>query len=228
MLRLALAIIGTIAADVPVDPDSDTAQRWAREELADPIYHGRESLLTLIMRWLRDKYAEAQESLASVGTSHGLIVLAAVIAVVIVVVVILAGPVRRTRASARASAEVFVEDARTTAELRASADALAAAGRWSEAFLDRFRCLLRSLEERAILDDRPGRTAHEAAAEAAAALPPCTADLHKASRIFDGVCYGHAETGPTDDAWLRTVDALVQGTRPVSTRTAPETLTVPG
>ena len=50
--RVALAVALTRApADIPVDPDADTAREWAREELADPIYHQGESLLQRVIDW---------------------------------------------------------------------------------------------------------------------------------------------------------------------------------
>jgi len=141
-------------------------------------------------------------------------------------VLAVAGPVRRARQQ-RESAEVFADDDRTAAEMRAAADAFAAAGRWNEATLDRFRAILRSLEERAVLEERPGWTADEASAVAASVLPPCADDLRAASRLFDDVCYGDRTAGPDDDAWLRDVDRRVQDARPVAAATVPDLLAAP-
>ena len=52
------------------------------------------------------------------------------------------------------------------------------------------RAIVRSLEERALLDPRPGRTADEAAAEAGRALPAHADRLRAAARDFDDVTYG--------------------------------------
>jgi hypothetical protein len=134
----------------------------------------------------------------------------------------------RRASRARASTEVFVDDARTAAELRAGADAHAAAGRWREAVLDRFRAVLRSLEERAVLAERPGWTADEAAEEAALALPTRAGDLRRASRLFDDICYGDVQARPEDDAWLRTVDDAVRDTRPVRVAEPEPELVAPG
>ncbi|KGM15659.1 hypothetical protein N867_06660, partial [Actinotalea fermentans ATCC 43279 = JCM 9966 = DSM 3133] len=147
-----------ILQDVPVDPDAGTAREWAEAELADPIYHQGQSLLDRIVEWLVDLVNDARASAVNVDARTAGLVLVAILAVVLVAVLLYTGPVRRAR-RARASTEVFEDDARSAAEMRASADALAAAGRWSEAVLDRFRALLRSLEERAVLAERPGWTA---------------------------------------------------------------------
>ncbi len=211
------AAIATAAAavvtDVPVDPDSATARRWAREELADPVYHQRESLLSRVLTWLKERLDEAQTTLSGLDARTAAVVLTVAVVIGVLAVLFIAGPVRRAR-RARESVEVFVADERSAAELRAAADAAAAAGRWAEAVLDRFRCLLRSLEERAVLAERPGWTADEATAEAAEALPSCAADLRRASRLFDDVCYGDRPATAADEAWLRELDSRVAQTRP--------------
>ena len=58
-------------------------------------------------------------------------------------------------------------------------------------------------------------------------LPPCAADLHRASRMFDDVCYGDVEAGRDDDAWLRQVDDAVRNTRPVAAATGSQVLVAP-
>ena len=79
---------------------------------------------------------------------------------------------------------------------------------------ERLRAVVRSLEERAVLDERPGRTADEAAAEAGRALPGCAAGLRSAAVLFDEVWYGGRPAGPESYAALRDLDAQVQAARP--------------
>lgn len=227
MVPRLLAVLAGVVTEVPVDPDAETARRWAEQELADPIYHHGETLLEVVLRWIREQLAVAQNALSAMDGRSAALVLGSVVIVGVVVTLLVVGPVRRSRRSQRSSVEVFVDDNRTAAELRRSADALAAAGRWSEAVLDRFRAILRSLEERAVVDERPGRTAHEAAVQAAEVLPPRAADLHRASRLFDDVCYGDVEAGRDDDAWLRQVDDAVRNTRPVAAATGSQVLVAP-
>lgn len=205
-----------ILLDVPVDPDADTAREWARAELADPVYHEGESLLDRIIDWFMDLLSDAQNAAGNVDVRTASVLLVVVLVVAAAVVLFYTGPVRRAR-RARASAEVFEDDARSAAEMRASADGFAAQGRWSEAVLDRFRAILRSLEERAVLAERPGWTADEATAEAGQALPGCAPDLRRASRLFDDVRYGDRTGRAEDDAWLRGVDDAVRAARPVTT-----------
>ncbi len=219
-------LVPGLAADVPVVPDADTARGWAREELADPIYRQRPSLLNQALNWIMDQLDALFDAAGDVDVRLAAVVLFVLVVVGVGVVLAVAGPVRRARRQ-RESAQVFADDDRTAAQMRASADAFAAAGRWNEATLDRFRAILRSLEERAVLDERPGWTADEASAVAASVLPPCADDLRTASRLFDDVCYGDRAAGPDDDAWLRGVDQRVQDARPVAAAALPELLAVP-
>ncbi|MFE5310165.1 DUF4129 domain-containing protein [Isoptericola sp. NPDC056605] len=203
-------LVAHVPAGVPVDPDRETAHRWLLEELSRPEYSTEPSLLERLLTWLGDLFD-------GLTLGEGRFPLAFVVVVVLVLVAALAwwvaGPVRLARRRRR-SVVVLDGDERTAAELRASADAAAARGDWSAAVLDRFRALVRSLEERVVLDDRPGRTAQEAAHDAAARLPAVAAELHDAARLFDDVCYGTLPAGPDDDRRLRDLDERVRGLRP--------------
>lgn len=208
---------------VPVDPDAETARRWAEEELLDPIYHQRPSLLERLLEWVTQQLNDLEIAVRDVDPRMAALIVASVVVVGVAVALVVAGPVRSSRRAARASTDVFGDDTRSAAELRASADALARDGQWSLAVLDRFRAILRSLEDRALLDPRPGRTAHEAAEDASLRLPTCAADLRTAGRLFDDVCYGDAEATPEQDAWLRELDERVAATRPAAVASAAAT-----
>lgn len=212
----ARTVPADVRADVPVDPDAETAREWLRAELADPVYHERPNLLQRAWDWILEQLAQAQDAVGGMDTRLAALVVVAILVVAVAIALAVAGPVRRARRDRRASVDVFGDDTRSAAELRAAADAAAAQGRWSDAVLDRFRALLRSLEDRVVLDPRPGRTADEGAREAGVRLPPCAEDLGRAARLFDDVCYGDAEAVAADDAWLRDLDRRVADTRPVA------------
>lgn len=197
---------------VPVVPDAPTARRWATDELANPVYHHGKSLLDRFLGWLGSLFDGATVPFGLPNLAVAAIVVVVVVAVAAVAFWI-AGPVRLTRRTA-ASAIVFGDDTRSATELRAAADASAARSDWSAAVLDRFRAIVRALEERALLEQWPGRTAHEAAESAAVRLPSRTADLRRAGGVFDQVCYGKAPADAATDAWLRELDAAVAATRP--------------
>ena len=215
-------------ADVPVEPDAEVARGWLRDELAKAVYHQQPSLLERLMAWAYEQFMRFLDAASGVDGRSGLLLVAGAVLVVVVVSLLVAGPVRRSRAAGRSSTEVFGDDARSTAQLLADAADHAAAGRWGAAVLDRFRALLRSLEDRAVLDPRPGRTADEGAREAAARLPGCAVELLAAARLFDDVCYGDAEADAEDDRWMGQVLAQVAATRPSTPQGAavPETAPV--
>lgn len=74
---------------------------------------------------------------------------------------------------------------------RAAAEHAAARGDYDTALRERFRAVLRGLEQRGMLEVRRSRTARETSDEAAAALPPELSDeLHPAAGAFDEVVYG--------------------------------------
>lgn len=210
------ATLALLAADVPVDPNAEQARAWLEAELVDPIYHDQPSLLERLIAWFMEQLDLAGRAISTLNVGVAAIVTLAVILVIVAIGLLVAGPIRRTRRTARPSADVLGDDLRTAAELRAAADAHAAAGRFGPAVLDRFRAILRSLEERAILDPRPGRTADEAAMLAGDRLPALAGDLSRAGRLFDDVCYGDAEADAVAAGWMRDLDTAVARARPVS------------
>jgi hypothetical protein len=201
-----------LPVEVPVDPDRETARRWLLEELSRPEYSTQPSLLERLIDWFLGLFDEVPV-LDAPGWQVALVAVAATAAVVLVAWWV-AGPVRLARRAARPSTVVLGDDRRSAAQLRAAADDAAARGDWSAAVLDRYRAVVRGLEERVVLDEQPGRTAQEAADAAAGRLPGSAADLHRAARLFDDVCYGTLPARQDDDAFLRALDARVEAERP--------------
>lgn len=198
----------------PVTPDAPTARRWAVEELADPAYHRQESLLLRLLRWLAEQF----DGVPTLGVSPlvAALVVVGVLAVVVALALWIAGPVRRSRAAAE-RAVLARDDRRSAAELRGAADAAAAAGDYSLAVVERFRAIVRDLEERAVLDERPGRTALEVVAEAGRELPSVAGGLREAADLFDDVAYGGLAAGPAHDAAMRAADQQAHAARRVRT-----------
>jgi hypothetical protein len=203
------AVIGR----VPVDIGRDQAAAAAQAELAKPAYQAaRPSLVEQVTHWLDDLVARVVRAVAAVGPGGivGLLALAAVVVLIVVLVRWRVGPLRRSDAADRS---VFVGQVRSAAAYRADADRAAASGDWDQAVRQRFRALVRGLEERDLLDMRPGRTADEAAAEAARLLPAVAQGLMSAARIFDDVAYGSVHADAAADRTLRDVDEQVAGAR---------------
>ena len=201
-------------ASVPVELGRDEAAQLAREELAKQVYRDAgPGLVERLVRWLLEQAGRLLDGAAGVspGGYAGLVVVLLLVAAAVVAVRLKVGPLGRRAAREEA---LFVGRTRTAAQHRAAADAHAAAGEWAEAVRERLRAVVRSLEERAVLDERPGRTADEAAADAGRALPSCAAGLRSAAVLFDEVWYGGRPAGPESYAALRDLDSQVQAARP--------------
>ncbi|MER6349937.1 DUF4129 domain-containing protein [Streptomyces sp. NPDC001532] len=174
----------------PVTLPRDPAREAARRELSKSMYHEDDPglfqrALNAFWDWVDDLF-DAASSAAPGGTVGLVVVILAVLAVVGALWWRLGTPHRPPTTSAA----LFDDRPRSAAEHRATAEAHAAQGHWNQAVQERMRAIVRSLEERTLLDARPGRTADEAAAEAGRALPSHTDGLRAAARDFDDVTYG--------------------------------------
>ncbi|SHK05083.1 protein of unknown function [Pseudonocardia thermophila] len=197
----------------PIDIGRDEAADAAARELARPIYHDDRGLIATIFDWIVERIADliAVAADATPGGYLSLLVLLAVLVAAIVVIRLRIGSVGRSTYGAQ---ELFSGGPVPAAEHRREADAFAARGEWAEAVRSRMRAIVRGLEERDLLDVRPGRTADEAAREAGAVLPQCATDLRAAAAVFDDVWYGERPATQEMDAQLRAVDAAVARARP--------------
>jgi len=206
-----VSVLARVVSGIPVDPDAETARRWATEELLDPVYHEQRSLLSRLLDWIAELLSGLRTP--AVFDPIAILVVVGVIAAVIAVAFLVAGPVRVSRRGGADRSVLADDDTRTAAEIRAAADTAAAAGDWATAVLERFRAIVRGLEERTVLDERAARTAHEAALAAAARLPALAAELVAAGRTFDDVAYGDEPATAQDEVRLRGLDARVQDAR---------------
>ncbi len=198
--------------DIPVQPDAGTARDWAIRELAKERYqqHGP-SLVERILHWIGDRLDDLF-SLFSINVGGNpvaaILIVGLAVGLVALVIRVTAGPVRRSLRARRAHS-VFEDDHRTAAQMRQAADEAAARGDWALAVLERFRAIVRSLEERDLIDDRPGVTADEAAADTGRRFPDARAPMADASALFDSVRYGHAIAAEADDLALRRLDTFL-------------------
>ncbi|GAA1932460.1 DUF4129 domain-containing protein [Streptomyces sodiiphilus] len=217
-MRQALGVAGRRAEEPgpPLTVPRAPAREAAEEELSRQIYADqRPGLFRRAFDWVWEHVFEVLDSLAirTPGGWWGLAVIILLVAALVVALRMRLGPLRGTP-TGRGDGTLFGERLRTADEHRAAAAEHAAAGRWNEAVQERLRAIVRSLEERALLDPRPGRTADEAAAEAGRVLPGLAARLHTASGVFDAVTYGGQQAGPQDHAQLHTLDEELARTRP--------------
>jgi uncharacterized membrane protein len=209
-------VVTSFLADVPVEIGRDDARRAASAELADPGYRAAEpSLVDKVLTWIGERIADLLSGVSNSvpGGIFGVVVLLVVVIVLVVVIRLKAGKLGR---AARRQHQVFEGRARSADEYRRSAEAAAARGDFDEAVRERFRAVVRALEQRALLDERSGRTADEAAADAGGLLPGCADELRHAAGEFDDVHYGGRAASPEAYQRLVDLDARAQAERPVA------------
>jgi hypothetical protein len=198
------------------------AQRLARQELARSIYRPS---------WLQRAADAALRWLNRLFNGHGHVPAGAVAVLIGLAVAILAwaawwvGPTQRA-ARRRAAAAVLGDRPLSAAEHRRAAERLAAAGDFAAAVIERVRAIAVDLEQRGIVPPRPGRTATELAAEAAAALPPGAlpdgpARLDAAARLFEDIRYGGRPGTRTGYEQVCDLDEAIRSARVASVSAGP-------
>ncbi|POM26998.1 hypothetical protein BTM25_14060 [Actinomadura rubteroloni] len=204
---------------IVLDPiGREQARELARRELEKPIYHRDEPSWTertwrRFSEWLNELLHRASDP---GGQQHGngWLSLLVILLIVGLVIALVAWLMRGRRNPADRPGLFAGEPEATALDLRVTAERHAAAGRWPEAIRSRLLAVARDLEERAVVEPRPGRTADELAREAGAALPGLAAELRAAVRVFDDVWYGDRPGGPDGYALLTALDEHVRATRP--------------
>ncbi len=213
-MTVAIPLAAGLLGAVPVEPSREEARRWAVEELARKEYAAqRPGILQQLLDWVMEWLGKLTGTAATGQNGSLFAILAGVVLVLVVVAVLVAG---RTVARARQAAEpaVFDSEGGTSRTHRDAADDAAARGDWRTAVVERFRAVVRELEERAVLAPQPGRTADEAAAEASRWLPALASGLGRAARLFDDVRYGDRPADAAGDAVLRDLHDRVRAARP--------------
>lgn len=218
LLRARQAALPAGSGDEPpVTIPRDPAREAARHELSKRMYHENDPgllqrALNAVFDWI-DRLLSAAASATPGGTLGLVVVVVAVVAVLGALWWRLGTP----RHQPASTAALFDNRPRSAAEHRAAAEAHAAQGHWNQALQERMRAVVRALEERALLDVRPGRTADEAAAEAGRALPAHTDRLRTAAREFDDVTYGGRRATQASYDRIAELDRDLDRTRPVLT-----------
>ena len=191
----------------------EAARRAARRELQDRRYADAEPplLQRLIGRAIREFLELLDRAAGSApGGWLGLLLLVALLVLAAAVVFYKLGPPGRREARA---ALFSTGSELSAAEHRQLAESAAAAGRWADAVRERLRAIVRDLEQRGVLEPRPGRTAGEVARDAGAAVPALAAELMRATTVFDEVWYGGRTADAASYAVLVEVDRVVSATR---------------
>jgi hypothetical protein len=215
---IARAAGGPNGSPAPITRDG--ARQAAKDELAKRGYHTDDpSAIQRAADWLIDKLTHLLDAAArhSPGNGMGLLVIVVVAAAVVAFVAVRVGRVRRTAKLGQPLLDTRVE---SSADHRHRAETFAAQREWAQAVREWLRAVARELEERGVLDPRPGRTAAELCAETARELPGLSAELRRAASTFDAIWYGGRTAKPDDEQLLRALDRRVAGSHRGLARTA--------
>lgn len=214
-------------AGVPVQPDGDQARQWAIDELAKTVYQEAkpswvDQLLAAALDWIMSLLA----GLRGVNANLGIVIIIVAAALVIGVSIWRLKP--RANRSHAADKEVFDDGAaRSAAEYRDAARRAADDGFFSQAVLEQFRAIVRSAEERTIIDVQPGGTANEVTDQLVGAFEASAPSLRDASALFNTVRYGNSLPQGADFDRLVDLDLALQRRSPRYERGARESQVSP-
>ena len=206
----------TLPLDAPLDPSSDEARRWLEEELAKGVYNPEPGLVERFLEWLDRLLSATPEG----GAPSFLLPVVIVVLVAVLALVLLTVLRREVRRSGARTGHVLDVPDLDAATLRERARAAEARGDWDGAVLDGVRTLARAGVERVVLDDAPGRTAHEVALALATPFPGEAQALLRAADAFDAVRYGHRRATQQQARDVLALDERLAGTRPETPATA--------
>ncbi len=202
----------TVRLEPPLDPTSPEARDWLEEELRRAIYRERPSLLQRAWDWFQDLLSRTAGTGGLPAWTIGVVVLVAIVLIALIVVRSMAAERRMAPTGAEG---VLDGQVRSAGEHRAAAREALRRGDGEMAVLEAYRAIARSTVERTILDDQPGRTAHEVAVALAPVFPAQRAALAASADVFDAVRYGRRPARPGAAEDVLAVDAELAGTRPV-------------
>ncbi|RRD24435.1 DUF4129 domain-containing protein [Actinomyces bowdenii] len=202
--------------EVPATPQADEARQAAEIELSRPIYDQREGLLARLWAWLRSLLEDGQlVAGAPPWVSTAIMVLCA--ALIIAALVLILRLARRITLPAKAGTQgdALFGDDRDSEDLTRAADAAASRADFATAVVERFRAIIRSLDERGLIEEYPGMTADESVPLAARSLGDCEiiTRLGQGAELFDAVRYGRVEPSSQQDEWMRGLARDVTGAR---------------
>lgn len=179
---------------IPIDPDADTARQWVVEELSKDAYQssGR-SWIERFFAWLAglfDGLENASGNLGFAGVPGAVVAIVIGVLLVAIIALIVWGPMRSSRRR-RESHTVFEDDVRDSKTMRSAAADAAARGDWTLAVIERFRGMVRDVEDSGWVYVTPGMTAYEFVTEAGRKVPRLASELDWAGDLFDRIRYGH-------------------------------------
>lgn len=197
-------------------PDADEARRLLEEELAEPAYlEAQPGIVERTLRGVLEGIARLFDGLGGLGAGPGTLVVAVGAALLVIVAVVLVRP-RLNARGRRQQAPVFGDAAkRPAAYHRDRAAGLARDGNWNGAVAELLRAILRSAEERLVIEEQPGRTATEAAVQLGGMFPLQSADVAWLAGLFNETHYGNGTATAEDYRRASDVDSRLSAEQPL-------------
>lgn len=206
-----------------LSPTPPEARDWLRQELQGSDYQS--PWLDSVGRWLMDRLSDLIEGARHLaGLSPAVTVLMAVVVIALLVWVL--PRVRRDKVAAKSAGAVLEDVTITPRHYRDLAAKALADGRYDEAVLDGFRAIAKDMSDRRVLDDAPGRTAHEVSLLLTSPFPNHADRLAQAADLFDSVRYGHRRASADQASQILRLDAELAGARAMPVATALQKLPV--
>ncbi|WP_051298654.1 DUF4129 domain-containing protein [Arthrobacter castelli] len=211
----ALQTPAQLPTEVPVLPDDEQARDWAVEELSKGVYQQAkpslfDQIVTRIFEWIGSVF----ENMSGIEADLGTVIITVAALLLIGVAIWLIRP--RLNRSRVQPDEMFDDDVLLTAgQHREEGSRAAQQEDFGRAVLEQFRAIVRSAEERTVIDPQPGRTAGEVAAQLEAAFPPQRQPLHEAALTFNDIRYGDAIGSRTEYEQLLHLDDGLLALHPV-------------
>ncbi|MDQ0735544.1 DUF4129 domain-containing protein [Arthrobacter agilis] len=182
-----------------IAPDADEARRLLQEELAKPAYvEAQPNIFERILAEFLRGIGRLLDGVEGLGAGPGTLLVAVGAALVIVVAVVLIRPRLNARGRKQDTA-VFDDGARRSAEHHRRRSAELASDRdWNGAVAELLRAIIRSAEERVVVEEQVGRTATEAAGQLGGAFPALAPDIARLADLFNETHYGSGTAGADD------------------------------
>ncbi len=208
-------MLSLLATDPPIDPGTEEGRGWLQRELTKAEYNEPVSLLQQLTRWVNDLFNEVAGNAAASGTTLSKLMILVLILGVGVLLGWFLPRIRRERSAAGPrDGGVLDEVGLSARDYRDRAQQALAGTRWDAALLDSYRAIATDSSERTLLDDVPGRTAHEIALALGRPFPDRGQQLVDAADQFDGVRYGGAHASEAEARGMQALDREVARARP--------------
>lgn len=210
-MSAAWLTLGWVVLQVPIDIGREEARQRAAEELQKSKYGGIPDWLERFLRWL----FELAERLGSPdlptdgnpGQNVAVLITGVVLLLGLALIIWRVGlPRWRQRGK---DGTIDIDSTVAPQDYRSLAERAAAEQDWTAAVRDRFRAVVRELEDRTILDVRPSRTALEVAHTASRWLPSASERLDDGADLFNDVVYGERPATAEAYAAMVAVDEAV-------------------